>query len=30
MVDHDIGEMFLNFILSKEFRPYCGVNISNA
>ena len=27
MVDRDIGEMFLNFMLSKYVRPYFGVNI---
>ena len=25
MADRDIGEMFLNFMLSEEFRPFCGV-----
>ena len=29
MLDGDIGYMFLNFVLSKEVRPYCGVKISN-
>ena len=29
MEDRDIGEIFLNFMLSKEVRPYCGVDISN-
>ena len=27
--DRDIGEIFLNFMLSKEVRPYCSVDISN-
>ena len=29
MEDRDIREMFLNFILSKDVRTYCGVDISN-
>ena len=29
MADRDIGEMFLNFMLSKDVRHYCRVNISN-
>ena len=29
MEDRDIGEMFLNFMLSKDVRPYCRVGISN-
>ena len=28
MTDKDIGEMFLNFMLIKEVRPYFGVVIS--
>ena len=29
MTDHDIGEMFLNFIFSKEVRSFCGVDVTN-
>ena len=29
MVDQDIGEIFLNFMFSKEVRPYFRVNVSN-
>ena len=29
VADKDIGKMFLNFMLRKEVRPYCGVVISN-
>ena len=25
----DIGEMFLNFMLSEEFRSFCGLDITN-
>ena len=30
MVARDIEEIFLNFMLSKEFRPYYSADISNA
>ena len=29
MADMDTDEIFLNFTLSKDVRPYCRVNISN-
>ena len=29
MVEYEIGEIFLNFVLSKEVSPYYGVDIGN-
>ena len=29
MSDQDIGEMFLEFMLSDEVRSFCGVDITN-
>ena len=29
IVDPDIGEMFLNFVLSEVVRLFCGVNVKN-
>ena len=29
MADSDTGEMFLNFMLSEEARPFYGVNVKN-
>ena len=29
MADRDIGEIFLNFMLSEEVRPYCGFDIGD-
>ena len=28
MVDCDVSEMILNFLLEPEFRPYAGVDLS--
>ena len=28
MADWEIGEMLLNFMVSKDIKPYCGVDIS--
>ena len=28
MADNDIGEMFLNFVLDVELRPFAGVDLS--
>ena len=28
-LDMDVGEMFLNFPLRNNIRPYCGVNLTN-
>ena len=30
MADRYIGEVLLNFMLKKDVRPYCRVDISNA
>ena len=29
MMDSDISEMFLNFMLDEDIRPYAGVDLSN-
>ena len=29
MIDRDVWEMFLNFMLSDEVRPFCGVDVTN-
>ena len=29
MEDRDIGQMLLNFMLSEELRPFCGVDVMN-
>ena len=29
MADKDIGYIFLNFMMSKEVRPFCGMDFSN-
>ena len=29
MVDRDMGEMFINFMLREEVRSFCGVDITN-
>ena len=29
MADRDIGEMFINFMLSEEARSFCGVDVTN-
>ena len=29
MKNQDIGEMFLNFVLSEEVRPFCVFDVSN-
>ena len=29
MLDRDIGEIFINFILSEEVRPFWGFGVSN-
>ena len=30
MADCDIGEMFINFMLSEEVRLFCGTDVTNA
>ena len=29
MTDRDIGEFFINFVISGEVRPFCGVGVTN-
>ena len=29
MADQDIGDILLNFIMSEEVKPFCGVDITN-
>ena len=29
MADRNMGEIFLNFIMGKELRPYCGGDITH-
>ena len=29
MADRDIGEIFINYMLSEEVRSFCGVDITN-